>query len=292
MTGFLLLATILLAWWLQSVWALLLGMLVPPLLMTLLSHLLIPGPKARIAFDRDALGRLVRFGKWVLLSTIAAYFLNQSDRIILGKFVDLETLALYQIGFLFAMLPRGVGWSLNQRVVFPLFSRRPPWESEDNRIKINRSRRLLTGLILLGRGTMSVIGDDLVRLLYDPRYHQAGAYTVLISLAAMPQVITFGYDNLALAAGDSRRYAIYRIGLAILTGTLTFFGVMTWGVLGVILALPASYLLSYPALLWTIRPYRGWDGLHDAGYALLAILIAVAAVWYNADAIAALAASS
>lgn len=282
------LVMILLAWWLQSVWALVVGTLVAPILMVIMSHILMPGPRARIGFERDAVGRLIGFGKWVLLATISAYFLNQSDRIILGKFVDLETLALYHIGFLFAMLPRGVGWALNQRVVFPLFARRPPWESDANRIKINRSRRLLTGAAVLGLGFMSLIGDDLVRLLYDPRYHGAGSYIVLISLAAMPQMITFGYDNLALAAGDSRRYAIYRVCLAMLIALLTFLGASAYGVVGVILALPLSYLVSYPALLMMIRPYRGWDPLHDLGFALFAGVIATGAIWYNFDALAAL----
>ena len=86
-----LLVLIALAYWLQSVWALVLGGLVAPLITMVLSHIALPGHRNRFRLERGAIGELTRFGKYIFLSTIAGFLTLQSDRAILGKLVSLRT---------------------------------------------------------------------------------------------------------------------------------------------------------------------------------------------------------
>ncbi|MCE8472371.1 oligosaccharide flippase family protein, partial [Rhodovulum sulfidophilum] len=61
---------IVLAFWLRSVWALIWGGLASTLFMVVASHTLMPGIRNRLRWHRASLGELIRFGKWIFVSTI------------------------------------------------------------------------------------------------------------------------------------------------------------------------------------------------------------------------------
>jgi len=265
------LVMIALAWWLESVWALVIGSLVAPFLVTTLSHVVIPGIRNRLLIDRDALKRLFGFGKYIFLATIAGFFVGQGDKAILGKFTTLSDLAIYNIAFFLASVPVLLANALNQAVIFPLYARRPPSASEANRRKINRARFLITGALIGALCCLAVIGDWLVRALYDARYYGAGPLMILIALAALPRVVVSSYSSLPLAAGDSGRYAgILTVGAVLQLGFI-YLGAQTYGVVGVILAPVLAAVLFYPVMVLAVRRYQGWDPLHDTFYCVLVV---------------------
>lgn len=271
------LVMIVLAWWLETVWALVIGSIVGPLIITVLSHAntVLPGIKNRILLERDAFGRLFGFGKYIFLATVAGFFINQGDKAILGKYVTLSELAIYNIAYFLASVPMLMAQALNQAVLFPLYARRPPSASDANRQKINRARLMITGVLMVGLALLALIGDWLIRALYDARYYDAGPLMILIALAAMPRVIMASYGSLPLAAGDSGRYAAVLSGGALFQLALVFLGAAYFGVVGVIIAPLISAVLYHPILAITARRYQGWDLRHDLLYYGLCIVIAL-----------------
>ena len=272
--------TVLLALWLQSVWALVLGSLVGTSLLMLLSHIVLPGHRDRLHFEMSAAGQLFRFGGYIFLATIAGFFVNQGDRAILGKFVSLDVLAIYNIGLFIATVPVMVGRAVMRRVMFPLYARRPPSEHEDNALKIAKARRLCTAALLAFSAVMALVGVPLIEILYDARYHGAAPVASLVALAYLPVVITVSYHNLPLAAGHSGRFAALVTGIALMQTAALFLGLSLAGLGGAILAPGLAAILAYPAMVWLIRPYRSWDPLHDAvaAGAMLAIIAATLAL--------------
>ncbi|MEL7460758.1 MAG: oligosaccharide flippase family protein [Pseudomonadota bacterium] len=271
------LVMIAMAWWLETVWALVIGSIVGPLIITVLSHVnsVLPGIKNRILFEKDAFTRLLKFGKYIFLATVAGFFINQGDKAILGKYVTLSELAIYNIAFFLASVPMMLAQTMSQAVLFPLYARRPPSESAENRRKIDRARIMITGVLMCGLALMALIGDWLIRFLYDPRYYDAGPLMILIALAAMPRVIMASYSSLPLAAGDSGRYATVLSAGALFQLSLVFVGAVYFGVVGVILAPLISAVLYHPALAVTARRYNGWDLRHDLLYYGFGIAIAL-----------------
>lgn len=274
---------IVLAWWLESVWALVIGSIVGPLLTSVLSHVVIPGIPNRLRLEKEALKELFNFGKYIFFTTIAVFFANQGDKAVLGKFVSLSELAIYNIAFFLASVPALLGKALDSAVMFPLYSRRPPSESESNRRKINRARFLITGVLMAGLAVLALSGDWLVRLLYDPRYHGAGPFMILITLVAMPRVIIASYSSLPLAAGHSGRFAILVTTGATLEFGFLFLGASAYGVVGVILGPLLAAILYYPLLVFMTRRYRGWDARHDAVYVPLALVLGAAVFYIHQD---------
>lgn len=262
-------ATIAFALYLQSVWALVIGYLIGTSTLAILSHLMLPGPRNRLAFHKPYVGRMLRFGGFIFIASAGTFLLTQGDRVILGKLVTLEELALYTIAFFLATVPILLAQMLSGKIVFPLYSRRSPWENESNRQNIFKMRRILTSVTFCGLVFFALIGDPLVQLLYDPRYQGAGPLVAFLALAHFPQSVMTDHKQIAMAAGHSGKYAFITMMLACAQlGAMLFFGSL-FGLNGVVLGLGIAPLIVYPALVWLILPYRGWDVWHDLGFGLL-----------------------
>jgi O-antigen/teichoic acid export membrane protein len=269
----------------QSVWALVLGSLVGPMVKLILAHRIMPGHRERFEWNRPALGELVSFGKWILISTACTFLVNHADRAILGAYVTLDLLGIYSIAFFLANVPKFIGRPMTTKIVFPLYKQRPPSESAANRRKIFRMRRQLTAGLLGLAGLLAIFGDVIISTLYDDRYALAGPILVMLSMAYMPLIITETYPGLNLAAGDSKKFMIYMVSAATAQTLALVVGAWQFGLFGAAMAPGIAHLLIYPIVVAVARQKSGWDPLHDICYAIIAVLLCALAVWVNADAI-------
>lgn len=249
----------------------------------------LPGQRNRFRWERSAAGELIRFGKWIFLSTACYFLTSQGDRAVLGKFLTLETLGLYNIGYFLASFPMMLGHAVNQRVMIPVYREKPPAASAENRRKLSRMRFALTagilGLLLL----VALIGPWLVGVLYDDRYSLSGPIVTLTAISLFPSVIGMTYDQAALAAGESRGFFVYTAARAALQTALLLAGAMTWGLIGAIAALGVSMLLVYPVLIRLAVVHRAWDPRHDLVFGGLGAAVSALALWWNQEAVAQLA---
>lgn len=283
---------IVLAYLLQSVWALVLGSVAGSILKLALTSLILPGPGDRFRLDRSSMRELISFGKWILISTACGFLMGNADRAILAKFIDLDLLGIYTIGLFLARVPLLIGQPLADRVLFPLYKQRPPAASAENREKLFRMRRLLTGGLLLLAAMLATGGDLLVQFLYDPRYALAGPILVLLSLANMPRIILLSYGMLLLAAGDSRRFMHLSVLGAVIQTTAMVIGIGFFGIAGAIVAPAITPMLLYPLTLSYAKQYTGWDWKHDALYGATVLVLMVFALTLNVEPVSAFIATS
>lgn len=258
-----------LAWLTHSVWALVIGSLVATLTKTVLSHLVLPGTRNRFFLEREALRSLIGFGKWIFVASIAGFIVNQGDRAILGKYITMDELGIYNIAYFMATVPLLFGSSLARTVIFPLYTLRNPAESAENRNKLSRARFLVSAILLAGTVVLALGGDWIVRVLYDVRYHDGGAMLILLAIATLPQLLILSYGESFLAAGHSGRFAFYMITRAVVQSACLILLIINFGLVAVPIALFVSTLVIYPLVAWMIRPYRAWDPLHDATIGLV-----------------------
>jgi O-antigen/teichoic acid export membrane protein len=266
-----------------SIWALVLGSLVAATTRLALSWRFLPGIVNRPRLERGAALELIHFGKWIFLSTLAGFLIQQADKLVLGRYLSMEALGLYNIGFFLASFPLMLGTTLVVRLMIPVYRESPPRDSAANFARLRRIRFGLT-LALLGMMTpLVLLGPWLVDLLYDDRYTAAGAVVALVGLALMPQLVSLAYDRAALAQGDSRGFFLVNGTRAALMLTMLLLLVPDRGVGGAALALAAAVILSYPLQVRLAHRHGAWDGLHDlVGFALVALVAAVA-IWLHGD---------
>lgn len=277
---------ILLALATQSVLALVLGGVIQAAAKLALTHFGLPGVTNRFRWEKAAAKELIHFGKWIFLSTAFWFATSQGDRAILGKFVSLDVLGIYNIGYFLASFPMLLGHAVNQRLMIPVYRDKPVQAAPENRRKQRLLRSGLSAGILSLVWLMAWAGPGLVELLYDDRYVAAGPMVVLISLSLAPAVIGMTYDQAALAAGNSRAFFIFTASRAILQTVFFLIGVALFGLPGGIAALGLSMLTAYPVLIWLARKHQVWDMAHDLGFAGLTCAIGTGAVWYHHQEIA------
>jgi O-antigen/teichoic acid export membrane protein len=176
---------VLLAWQTKSIWALVAGGLISAGLRTLLTHVAIPGPANRLAWDRQVLRELLGFGKWVFLSSILFYLVTNSDRLILSNLIDAPTFGLYTIAFLLVTAPGHVVSTVAGGVALPALSEVVRDRPHDLARVTNRFQ-LLSDLFLMPMvGLLVVSGSHIVSLFYDARYQAAGPILSMLALGAM-----------------------------------------------------------------------------------------------------------
>lgn len=265
------------AWWLQSVWALVIGNVTGALMTLVLTWTLLPGHRDRFRFEPTARHELVHFGKWIFLSTICGFLLFQGDRIILGRVLTLDQLGVYNIGLFLGVVPMMLGTAIAGRLFLPMYRQHPPGDSAGNLHTLAKARAAVAAFLILGVTILVLIGPQLVGLLYDARYIAAGGMLVIIALLQMPQIIAISYDFAALAAGDTRGVFVMQAIRATLYMLLVTFGAWQWGLAGVFAGQAAAFVLAYPAVVRLARKHHAWDRRHDLAvilYTLLLVLIA------------------
>jgi O-antigen/teichoic acid export membrane protein len=279
-----------LAWYLQSVWALVISGVAASVILLSLYMVFLPGQRNRFHWERAAANELISFGKWIFLSTICGFLYMQSDKLLLGKYLPLDQFGIYNIGFFLASFPLLMGGVMTRKVLIPVYRERPPTESVENFLKLQKMRFLLTAAIVLLTGMVSMLGVVLIDLLYDPRYAMAGAVVVLIAAMQIPQIIVLTYEQAALAAGDSRRFFVLSAARAVLTVGFLYAGLVWGGLFGALIGQGLAGVAAYPFVVWMARRVGAWDPKHDTVYGLVGVAVIATALWLNAEALAELAA--
>ncbi|WP_319409037.1 oligosaccharide flippase family protein [uncultured Desulfosarcina sp.] len=222
------------AWWLRSVWALVISSLVSGLLHVVLGHLILPGVRHRFAWDRAAARELVGFGKWVFVSTLLTLLAMQSDKLMLGGLITTKVLGIYSIALVLAALPRTLVQQFSGTVLFPALSERYRQDPRRMHVQVKRARGVLLRIGLLLTLGAAAIGPAFFHYLYDPRYWAAGWMVQFLAFSMWMTMLntTTGYSLLSL--GDSRGVAIGNAVNVVVTVAAALLGHFWFGLSGFI----------------------------------------------------------
>jgi O-antigen/teichoic acid export membrane protein len=268
-----LLCMISLAWYLRSVWALALGGIIRVVVAATTSQYLIPGRKPRFAWDRTAALELVNFGKWIFLSTALTFLIQWGDRSLLGLFMTKPMLGLFATATIWSRIAVEVLLRLNTQVMFPiyadLFNRGDP----QLRKKLFKARLGLVIAFVPPMWALSLGGQWMIDLLYDPRYAEAGWMLQILAAGAIGAVISVPASSILLAVGDSKRHMILQAGRGLILIGCISAGVFLGGIQGMIVGVAASKIVDYPLLAWAIKRYGVWMPTLDLGTFLLSAIV-------------------
>ncbi len=281
-------AMVLLAALTGSVWALVLGAVLTALAKLALMHLFLPGAANRFRWEPAAGHELVHFGKWIFLSTACGFVMAQGDRLILGAYLPIDRLGIYNIGYFLASFPWLLGGAVVMKVMIPLYRDDPPGAKAANAPRLRRMRMAMTGGLLGLLGLLALIGVPLVGLLYDDRYAMAGAVVVLVACLQMPAVIGMTYDQAALAAGDSRNFFFVLLAKALIQTTAFVVGAELAGLVGALAGQGLALAAMHPLVIWLARRHAVWDARHDLLWSGVALILILVALWLHHPQIAAL----
>jgi O-antigen/teichoic acid export membrane protein len=255
--------TVILAWMTESVWSLVIGAILGTFVKVIAQHVMLKGPKNYWYIERAAAWEALHFGKYIFLSSIAGFLIIQSDRAILGAYVSLAELGIFTVGFIFASLPLELNRAIGSKVIFPLFSKFPTKDSAENRSKVLRARQLTLFAFAVVSAVLSVASVPMIDLLYDSRYHDAGAILALMGFTAGAYLAQSNYNGAFLAAGDSLQQFRLTSIEAIIQVTMAMLLISQFGTLGAVFAFGTTMLIAYPFRARVAWKYNVWDPKTD-----------------------------
>jgi len=246
-----------LAFWLRSVWALVIGGVLTSGLKLLLIHQLVPGPRNHFAWDNNSLTSLVNFGKWIFFASLVGFFVQQGDKLVLAAFMTDAELGVYSIAFFLASAAWALNAKLNQLIFFPIYAELQDISPSQLRPKVNKARIAICSLLMPPLILLALYGDKLVIILYDQRYWDAGWMVQVLSLGYAISVGT-NIGPFHLGQGKSKLFMIMITTKAAVLALCMYVGGVLLGVTGVVLGVASSNLIFHLVSIGIYHHFGLW----------------------------------
>lgn len=255
------------AWLSPTPWALVGGALAETAFLLTASFWIEPRSEHRFKIDRDEARGMIRFGRWVFLSTAFTFLAMRLGPPMLARvFPDKTSLGLYNVAMAWSGPVVEMLRDLASKVLFPLFSR---WSDNDRgelRRKIFKTRLafglLTTGPLLL----IAIFGPWLVTLLYKPVWWGAGRMLRCLAAGSIASCATATLEPALLSLGDSFRYMLWQALRFAITFACGFYGLRIAGSYGFVIATAWANLMVVPILMALIRAHGLLTPLLDGAF--------------------------
>ena len=227
-----------------GIWGLVAGMLAGTATAAVGSYFLAPH-RPRLFFEREAVRPLIRFGRWIFITSLIVMVGSYVLRIVISRQLGAAGLGLYFLAAQLAFLPAEVAGQMVGNVAFPLYSRLQNDIAQATRV----FRAILTSLAALLFpicALIIVLAPSLTRDLLGPNWE--GTQPVIQVLALVTMIGIFGEAVAPVLKGYGQPYRITLIELIQSTMIISLVWILTerFGLVGAALSwLPAVSLSQF-----------------------------------------------
>jgi O-antigen/teichoic acid export membrane protein len=268
--------TVILSFWLRSVWALAIGACSENFFRCILSYILCPGLPSfglemRVARD------LYKFSRAVVGLSFLNLIFARTDVFVLGKLVSTTTLGFYTMAVLLVQTPSSFITTMMGQILFPTFA-----HVQDDKERINRILMEVTSwLIVLGLPGVILIylaGHSLLSIVYGARYVAAAAplavAATVVFLNILNAAITCVFSGIGRPGLHRRAVAASAIAMLI----AIYPSCKLFGIVGGQIAALLAIIISYALQLERMRELTELDLAHYGRAFFLPILASAATV--------------
>lgn len=245
-------------WIWPSVWALLAHGFVSLVVLLAGSHYYVPEVRMRLQWEPEAVRELVRFGRWIFLSTALTFLVSRLDVLILGSLAGMAMLGLYNVAKNYSRVAVDALMTLSSAVLLPVYARMSANEAGHRRAQMFRLRAAILCVFLPPVCVLAVGGHYLVEILYDTRYADAGWILELLAGGSVAATITTTIEPVLLAHGDSFGYMVQMATRLAFQIAGMLIGARYGGTAGFITGLVVADIVNYPVLALLVRKYGVW----------------------------------
>ncbi|MBY6190729.1 oligosaccharide flippase family protein [Microbulbifer agarilyticus] len=167
-----------------SIWALVAGTIVSSVVRISAEYIFLPGANNRWQWNWDYASEIFHFGKWIFASSLLTYWVLNGDRMILGFEISAREMGVYAIAIFVVSSVRGALNSIMQKVMFPALSTSVR-NNEDYKKTYYRFRSPLDFFICGICGFLIVSGEQIINILYDSRYREAGPFLAVLAIGLL-----------------------------------------------------------------------------------------------------------
>jgi O-antigen/teichoic acid export membrane protein len=165
-----LISTILLAFYLRSIWALVLGAALRSTLLVVLSFIVFRGPPMRFCLNGSALRVIIDRGRWIIGHSALTALTRSADRLVLGFVMSSATFGFYFIARQLVDIAIRFLESIDAQMGLQVFTHLHKSTTEEFRRNYYRYRLFFDALAGLSTGGLFVLAPLLVEIIFDDRY--------------------------------------------------------------------------------------------------------------------------
>lgn len=240
--------SILFAFYTRSATSFVWGLIASAVLEVGLSFVLIP-LWPRLVFEYKKVKHVIQRGWWVTLTVLFSYFADNSDTIIVGKFLGPALLGIYQVAYKFSTLPISEITNVVNQVVFPVYAKFPNERERLWRafVKVTISSSL--GAFILG-GVVMLLANPLINIFMGEQWIAAIPVIYILAVYGILRTIFGSFSALFLAVGKQSYVAqmtFCRVAGLMLT-IIPF--VIHYGMIGAGFAMLFSVIVEIPIILY------------------------------------------
>lgn len=192
-------SAIILAVMTQSVWALVISIILGALTELVVSYIVLPLPRWQ-KIDMEYIPGLLRFGKWVWSASTLSYLVNQGDDIIVGKLLGTAPLGFYQNAFKLASLPATEITGTITQVSFPAMA---AIQHQKDRLKrAFRKTLIVNSLLTLPIALILVIwAQPIVLIIYGDQWMPVIPILKVLALFGAIRSFNTNFESFLVAQG-------------------------------------------------------------------------------------------
>ena len=196
-----------LAVWPLSVWSgdyrvMLYAILIQAAVGALTSHLVAERPY-RLAFDREIIGRSLRFGWPILVNGVLMFLVFQGDKLIVGRELGMEALAVFSLGMTLTLTPTLVLAKTASNYFLPPLSRaQHEGQAAATDLALVTLQAVLSASLLF-LVVLALLGPVLIDLLLGAKYAALQPLLTWFAILQTLRVFKAAPAIIALAAGKS-----------------------------------------------------------------------------------------
>ncbi len=168
------------------------GILMGAVFEMLLSHIFL-NPKPKLEFKRENLSYVVHRGKWMTMSGIFDYLIQNGDNIVVGRLLGPGPLGLYQMAYQISTVPVTEISNILSKVAFPVFVKM----GDDRRLLVKAYAQLVitiaavVGMVSL---TLIVLSPQFVQLILGEKWISiVPVLQILLLFAFVKSVVLSSY---------------------------------------------------------------------------------------------------
>lgn len=272
-----LICTIYLAWLQKSVWSLVWGGLITSALKMFASHIGLHGIKNSFAWEKDAFRHLIRFGRWIMWSSMFSFLSAEGARMLIGAVLDMRQLALFTLASTMSLMFWQAILQLASRVFFPAYAevyRNNP----RNLITILFKSRLAITMPSWGLAVLFVfMGTQLMGLLYDSRYHDSGTMLEILAAGSLVGCVWGSYTGILLAMGKVATMTMLTVSQIIFQIGGMMIGYYYGGSMGLVIGISSSSWAMYPVQAFVMYRNGIWQPKLDLPFVAASFVVVVLA---------------
>jgi O-antigen/teichoic acid export membrane protein len=243
-----------------GVFAIVVGMLAGTLMYTALSYWAVPH-RPRLRLDRPSIGPLLRFGRWVLATSLLGVLGEAVLRAVISRQLGAADLGLYYLAARLAYLPNGVVSNVVGSVAFPVHARlrHAPAKAAET---LATSLRSLVALLVPAYVVLVALAPALTRDALGPQWAGTSALITVLAGAAVIGLIADAVFPMLEGRGEPDRITMLItirtvVVLAAVWPLASGYGVVGAAVATIAAEIPTQIVAAALARRRLPRPFRG-----------------------------------